>query len=331
VEQATAAKELEFVKTKDGWTVHTKQYLKDESGEIRSSKAFSIIDNVFTQHGTNEVIDILGNAQVFPFPKPTGFIRPLLQLGMGTDEEDISLDFFAGSCTTAHAVMQLNAKDGGNRKFICVQLPEPCDPDSEAYKAGFRTVADIGKERIRRAAKNIEKEIEGNLKFDKNRPDLGFKVFKLDQSNFKQWRENVKTGEELKEQMRLFVDNVKKGAASEDMLFEIILKNSRFDLNVKTEKQSFDGVDYYRLATEHPSTTLRAGSEVTENLKKTKANSGNEIICLDSKITKKFIDKVLAEKPERFTCLDVAFKNNDQLKTNTALQMEAAKIEFKVI
>ena len=103
------------------------------------------------------------------------------------------------------------------------------------------------------------------------------------------------------------VDNVKKGVASEDMLFEIILKNSRFDLNVKVEKQSFDGVDYYRLA------------------------DGVEIVCLAPKITKKFIDKVLSQKPEKFTCLDIAFKDNDQLKTNTALQMEAAKIEFKVI
>jgi adenine-specific DNA-methyltransferase len=211
--------------------------------------------------------------------------------------------------------MQLNAEDGANRKFICVQLAEPCEEESEAFKAGFKTIADIGKERIRRAGKKVKKEIEGNLKFDKNRLDLGFKIFRLEESNFKQWRENVKTGEELKEQMRMFVDNVKKGAGSEDMLFEIILKNSRFDLNVKVTKKNFDGVDYYVLATE--------GTEHTEN--------DIEIICLDSKITKKFVDKVLAEKPERFTCLDVAFKNNDQLKTNTALQMEAGKIEFKVI
>ena len=136
---------------------------------------------------------------------------------------------------------------------------------------------------------------------------MGFKVFKLDQSNFKQWREKVKTGGELKEQMRMFVANVKKGADSEDMLFEIILKNSRFDLNVKIEKQSFDGIEYYRLA------------------------DGIEMVCLAERMTKTFVEKVLKEKPERFTCLDVEFKNNDQLKTNTALQMEAEKIDFKVI
>jgi adenine-specific DNA-methyltransferase len=203
--------------------------------------------------------------------------------------------------------MALNAEDGGNRRFMCVQLAEPCEKESEAYKAGYKTIADIGKERIRRAAKKIEKEIEGNLKFDKKMLDLGFKVFRLDQSNFKQWQENVKEPTEFKKRLWEMVDNVKKGAASEDMLFEIILKNSRFDLNVKVEKESFDVVDYYRLA------------------------DGAEIVCLADKITKKMVENVLKEKPERFTCLDVAFKNNDQLKTNTALQMENAKIEFKVI
>jgi adenine-specific DNA-methyltransferase len=263
-------------------------------------------DNCFlNETGTVELRDLeIGN--LFDFPKPIGLIEQCTKLSCDLDD-DIVLDFFAGSGTTAHAIMALNAEDGGNRKFICVQLAEPCEEESEAFKAGFKTIADIGKERIRRAAKKIADEIEGNLKFDKNRLDLGFKVFKLDQSNFKQWRENIKTGGELKEQMRMFVDNVKKGAGSEDMLFEIILKNSRFDLNVKISKESFDGVDYCRLV------------------------DGVEIICLAPKITKKSVDKIISLKPEKFTCLDTAFKNNDQLKTNTALQMEAAKIEFKVI
>ena len=233
--------------------------------------------------------------------------------------------------------MQLNAEDGGNREFICVQLAEPCEEESEAFKAGFKTIADIGKERIRRAAKKIKKDTSGKLDFDKGRLDLGFKVFRLEESNFKQWRENVRTGEELKEQMRMFVDNVKKGAGSEDMLFEIILKNSRFDLNVKIEKQSFDGVDYYLLATEDTEKIKAVSGNKRIHHEEKEGHEGktnaNEIICLDTKITKKFVDKVLSEepKPERFTCLDAAFKNNDQLKTNTALQMEAAKIEFKVI
>jgi adenine-specific DNA-methyltransferase len=260
----------------------------------------------------------------FYYPKPIYLLKQLVQVA--TKGSGIVLDFFAGSCTTAHAVMQLNAEDGGNRKFICVQLAEPCEQETEAFKAGFKTIADIGKERIRRAAKKIKKDAEGNLKFDKNRLDLGFKVLKLEQSNFKQWRENVKTGEELKEQMKMFVDNTTKGAKPDDMLFEIILKNSRFDLNVKVSKESFDGVDYYKLATENKDFSATEGTEHTE-----KTNKDFEIVCLAPKITKKLIDKVLSQKPEKFTCLDIAFKDNDQLKTNTALQMEAAKIEFKVI
>jgi len=203
--------------------------------------------------------------------------------------------------------MALNAEDGGNRKYICVQLAEPCDEKSEAFKASYKTIADIGKERIRRAGKKIKAENKGKLDFDGGKLDLGFKVFRLDESNFKQWRADIKTGEELKEQMKMFVDNKKKGSAPEDMLYEIILKNSRFDLNVPIEKKTFDGIEYYNLT------------------------DGEEIICLADKITKKLAEKILKEKPQKFTCLDTAFKNNDQLKTNTALQAEAEKIEFKVV
>ena len=293
--------------------------LFDNSTQVMKSVNYS-----YAQTATVMFNSLFGGKRVFDNPKHSEDIQQIVNYL--TAEDDITLDFFAGSCTTAHAVMQLNAEDGGNRKFICVQLAEPCEEESEAFKAGFKTIADIGKERIRRAAKKIKEENKGKLDFDGKKTDLGFKVLKLEQSNFKQWRENVKTGEELKEQMKMFVDNTTKGAKPDDMLFEIILKNSRFDLNVKVEKQSFDGVDYYRLA------------------------DGVEIVCLASKITKKFIDKALegvkseksvkgaksvkgeeAVKCEKFTCLDIAFKDNDQLKTNTALQMEAAKIEFKVI
>ncbi len=294
-------------------------YYKKERAKTRN--ILSVLRNMGTTEQMSSRLEKIGLK--YSYPKPCELISYILKFGANSN--DIVLDFFAGSCTTAHAVMALNAEDGGNRKYICVQLAEPCEEESEAFKAGFKTIADIGKERIRRAAKKIRKETEGNLKFDKNRLDLGFKIFRLEESNFKQWRENVKEPAEFKKRLWEMVDNVKKGAAGEDMLFEIILKNSRFDLNVKVEKQSFDGVEYYRLVED------RKSDQSDRSDQSDKAESDNEIICLDSRITKKFVDKVLAEKPERFTCLDVAFKNNDQLKTNTALQMEAGKIEFKVI
>jgi len=277
-----------------------KKFENEYEGKAMRSIYF---DDFSTQEGGINFIQLMK----FPFvgyPKPLSLIKHLSSV---ISDGDIVLDFFAGSCTTAHAVMALNAEDGGNRKYICVQLAEPCEEESEAYKAGFKTIADIGKERIRRAGKKIKAENKGKLDFDGGKLDLGLKVFKLDESNFKQWRADIKTGEELKEQMKMFVDNKKKGSAPEDMLYEIILKNSRFDLNVKLEKKTFDGIEYYNLT------------------------DGEEIICLADKITKKLAEKILKEKPQKFTCLDTAFKNNDQLKTNTALQMEAAKIEFKVI
>lgn len=241
----------------------------------------------------------------FETPKPIRLNQRMLEIAAPDDA--VVLDFFAGTCTMAHAVMQLNAEDGGNRKFICVQLAESCEEETEAFKAGFKTIADIGRERIRRAAKKIKEYNKGKLNFDGGKLDLGFKAFKLADSSFKQWKENIKTGEELKKQLEMFVDNKNKDAKPEDMLYEIILKNSRFDLNVPAEKKTFDGIEYYSLA------------------------GGEEIICLAEKITKKLTEKILKDKPKKFTCLDGAFKDNDQLKTNTALQMDAAKFEFKVV
>jgi adenine-specific DNA-methyltransferase len=131
---------------------------------------------------TNEIIDLFGNAQIFSFPKPTAFINFLITIGIN-DKTGIILDFFSGSCTTAHAVLDLNKQDNGNRKFICVQLPEKSDEKSEAFKAGYKTIADIGKERIRRVIKKIKEDDEGKLPFEKTKQDLGFKVFK--RSEFK--------------------------------------------------------------------------------------------------------------------------------------------------
>ena len=255
--------------------------------------------------GTKEV-DVLIGKDIFDYPKPTTLISRMMKMAMGKGSQDIILDFFAGSCSTAHAVMQLNAEDGGNRKYICVQLAEPCDEKSEAFKAGYKTIADIGKERIRRAGKKIKAENTGKLDFDGGKLDLGFKVFKLDESNFKQWRTDIKTADELKKQMSLFIDNVRPDAAPEDILYELILKTG-LDLNVTVEAKKANGKQYFVI------------------------DDGRLIICLTDKITKPLIEKITKTKPQKFICLDRAFGNNDQLKTNTALQMEAAGIEFKVI
>ena len=131
------------------------------------------------QNAKNEIKALFGNSEIFDFPKPTYIVSRLSTII--TEEQDIILDFFSGSATTAHAVMKLNAEDGGNRKFIMVQLPEKTDEKSEAYKAGYKNICEIGKERIRRAAKKIKGEHP-----DWN-GDMGFKVFKLDIKEFYSW------------------------------------------------------------------------------------------------------------------------------------------------
>jgi adenine-specific DNA-methyltransferase len=238
VAQALSKGDLAFLRDKDGnWSVHTKQYLKDENGDIRKSKAFSIIDNVFTQHGTNEIIDLFGDAQIFPFPKPTGLLKPLLDLV--ADKDSFILDFFSGSATTAQAVLEQNKEDGGNRKFIMVQLPEPCVPESEAFKAGYKTIADIGKERIRRVIKRIQEEQAQKKDLfsgDKPKPDLGFKVFKLEPSNFKLWNDQVaKDKDAIKNQLEMFVEHINPKSSQEDILYELLLK-SGFPLTTKIEQ-----------------------------------------------------------------------------------------------
>jgi len=173
--------------------------------------------------------------------------------------------------------------------------------------AGYKTIADIGKERIRRAGKRIRKENAGKLDFDGGKLGLGFKVFKLEDSNFKEWRTDIKTGEQLEKRMGLFVDNVKSESRQENILYELILKSGLFDLNVGIEKKKVNGKKYFAV------------------------DGGKLIICLEDKITEKLVDAISKGKPEKVICLDKGFGGNDQLKTNTALQMEGEGIEFKVI
>ena len=158
-EKAIANNEVVFNKMDSGkWSVRFKQYLKDENGKIRKGKPISFLNGPFTQEGTKEIEGLLGR-DVFSFPKPSALTKYLLSFTIDEKEENdfIALDFFAGSSTTAQAVLELN-NDGGNRKFILVQLPELTDENSEAYKAGYKTIADIAKERIRRVIKKLRIE-----------------------------------------------------------------------------------------------------------------------------------------------------------------------------
>lgn len=197
--------------------------------------------------GTREVASVIGKG-LFDFPKPLSLILRILEISSQND--DIVLDLFSGSATTAHAVMQLNAEDGGNRKFICVQLPEPTDEKSEAYKAGYKNICEIGKERIRRAGEKINTEIiESNKQIaldeeEKKLVDVGFKVFKLDTSNIKKWNPDF---DNLEDSFVDSVNNLVDGRSELDLVYEIMLKYG-LDLTYPVEELSYGDKKIYSIA-----------------------------------------------------------------------------------
>jgi adenine-specific DNA-methyltransferase len=193
-----------------------------------------------SQEGAKEVVSIFEGNGSFDGPKPVRLLRRLLILA-NLDEDSIVLDFFSGSATTAHAVMQLNAEDGGNRRFILVQIPEICDEKSEAPKAGYANICEIGKERIRRAAVKLrERRVESGVNADQlaldnaaphaqnATPDTGFRVFKLDSSNLKQWDSSPLTGEDAVEvfaqRLKGMLDILKPDRTYTDVVYEVMLK-----------------------------------------------------------------------------------------------------------
>jgi adenine-specific DNA-methyltransferase len=186
---------------------------------------------IISNKGTRELQVLLGKG-IFDFPKPVALIKLITTIG--SDEHSLILDFFSGSATTAHAVMQLNAEDGGNRKFIMVQLPEPCDEKSEAFKAGYRTIAEISKERIRRAGKKI---LEGECHEGWNK-DIGFRVLKIDSSNL---ADVYYTPDAIAQgQLKIFTDNIKSDRKPEDLLFQVLL-DWGVDLSLPIRKETIQG------------------------------------------------------------------------------------------
>ncbi len=201
-----------------GWGVYYKIYENvDNDGNViqRSSPYKNLLQNVLNTHASAEAKELFGRTDYFSNPKPVELLKHFVLLG--SEKDDIILDFFSGSATTAHAVMQLNSEDGGNRQFIMVQLPEITDEKSEAFKAGYKNICEIGKERIRRAGAKI-KEQNANV-------DTGFKVFKLDTSNLVKWDDTpVSDTEVLKERFDTVVKTLKIDRSELDVVYEVMLK-----------------------------------------------------------------------------------------------------------
>ncbi|AZL54404.1 site-specific DNA-methyltransferase [Aliarcobacter skirrowii] len=262
-----------------------KRFLSEIQQGIVPISIFYHSDVGHTQEASKEIKAIFDDKKYFDYPKPVRLLKQILHIG--TNENDIILDFFSGSATTAHAVMKLNSEDGGERKFICVQLPEPTDEKSEAFKAGYKNICEIGKERIRRAGEKVKTES------GKTELDIGFKVLKLDSSNIKSWDSDF---ENLETNLLDAVENIKSDRNEEDLLYEILLKYG-LDLTLPIDEKEVNGKKLYNIG------------------------FGALIICLDSNISIDITDEIIAIKKEydseitRVVFKDSGFKNATE-KTN---------------
>ncbi len=283
--------------SKQGLKIDQREFAKD------TSNAGSFLE-VPSTRGTDEIKAIFGDNVIFENPKPVDLITQLLQLS-AVSGNDYVLDFFAGSGTTAHAVMQLNAEDGGNRGCISVQLPEPTGEKSEACKAGYGTISQITRERIRRAgAKILEKE-SGKIDGCKDL-DVGFRAYKLADTNFTKWKANSGLSEEdLVDLFAGLADSANDHARPEALLTEVLLKLG-FSLTEKIETTEVAGLNVFSIA------------------------DGLVMAYMDEH-TQPTLDQLralVAEEPERLVVLEDAFQGNDELKTNLVQECRARNVDL---
>ena len=266
------------------------------------------------QEGRQELKKLFDDKGYFDGPKPIRLISKILKIA-NLDKDDIILDFFSGSATTAHAVMQLNAEDGGNRQFIMVQLPELCDKKSEAYKAGYKNICEIGKERIRRAGAKILAEAEENNRQlqigaeEKPLPDVGFKVFKLDTSNIKLWDGTPVSEEDYQivlDRMNDMIDSIKDDRTDMDVVYEIMLKMG-VPLTYPVQPIEIDGVKAYSVG-----------------------EDGLLMVCLDAGITTETIERLADYAPAKIVIAESCFADVSAMR-NAHYVLRDRKIELKLI
>ena len=284
---------VEFCENRDGSLEAYEKIYAPEEHEKRLKKFNTWLDkDGNSARGTKECKKLFDGVKIFDRPKPVSLLNKLFSL-CNLQQDDIVLDFFTGSGTTAHAMMELNAEDGNNRQCISVQLPEKCAKESAAYKAGYRTIADIAKERIRRAGKRIAKDAKNSSL------DTGFKVFKLSKSNYKQW-----TGIEKKDSknytktMKLFADPLVPSWKTMDVIYEVTLKEGYGLCSTIDELKEIKDNTIYRVTDPDKDQFF--------------------CICLDDKIKPSTVKAMDSEKRDLFVCRDIAL--TDGLAANLALQ-----------
>jgi adenine-specific DNA-methyltransferase len=303
-----AEKRILWPATADG-RPRRKAFFQELSGEFTGVSSIVGVDT-YTRDGTAEIKQLFGY-RAMDFPKPVALIRELIE--QGANSNCIVLDFFAGSCTTAHAVFEHNISKGTKCRFIVVQLPEKLDSQSEAFSAGLKTISDVGKERIRRVAKAISIRNDGQLEVSEpSNTDFGFKAFRLDRSNFKVWTSDADAFDVTGGQLDLHVDHIVENSQREDILYELLLK-AGFSLTTKVAAISMTGKQVFSV------------------------QDGALLICLDKEITPELIDALAEANSLQVICLDEGFKGNDQLKANAVqtfkarAQAEESEIVFRTV
>ncbi len=298
-------------KSGEGWRIHRKDYLIRENGETTRTlpKSIWLDKEINNDYGKQEIKNLFGK-NVMSFPKSPYLVKKLIQFSTFTDS--IILDFFSGSATTAHAVMQLNAEDGGNRKFIMVQLPEETDPNSEAYKAGYKNICEIGKERIRRAGKKIEEELnakskEGELfKEEEHRtPDTGFRVLKVDSTNMK---DVYYSPSEYNQQMLLDLEsNIKEDRTDIDLLYGVLL-DWGVPLSLPHITEKIGGKDVHFV------------------------NDADLVACFEEHVPEEVIREIARRKPLRVVFRDSSFRNSpDKINVTEIFKTLSPETTIKVI
>jgi adenine-specific DNA-methyltransferase len=264
-----------------------------------------------SQEATQKLAKMFDGKKYFDYPKPVELIKRCISLYTDTEPNDIILDFFSGSATTAHAVMQLNAEDGGNRKYIMVQLPELTDENSEAYKAGYKNICEIGKERIRRAANKIKEEKrskaekEGLFANVEDAQDYGFRVYRLDSSNMKDVY--YRPQDYKQESMDMFADNIKPDRTADDLLAQVML-DWGLPLSYKIDQIDINGKQVFRVAQD------------------------SLLACFDTGIDEAFAKEIAKEKPLRVVFRDSGFAGDTaKINVQQLLKQLTPETEMKVI
>ena len=288
---------LEFKKDKDGnWNVYSKQYINaDTEGNIveRTNRPFALIDKYSSTQASKQLQKLLGG-KYFDYSKPKDLIKFLIEIA--TNDGDIILDYFSGSATTAHAICELNKENKEKRKYIMVQIPEKCDENSEAFKNGYRTITDIGEDRIKKAQDELELPIDENY---------GFRVYKVDSSNIKDvYYEPSKLNQT---QLNMFESNIKEDRTSEDLLTQVIL-DLGLTLDLSIEERNILNNKVYFVA-------------------------GNSLVaCFDNQINIDILNQICEVKPLKVVFRESSFRNDsDKINAYERIKKLSPETEISVI